>query len=501
MMHSHSMLSSTIFTKPNLRFMYSVFLSGLGLVLIVVSAARLIANPQNLTNFFLLLLLAILVQVTMTYVINRKSSVSVDTAISLAAISLYGFEAAILIALASTLGIWLITLRVDKPAWKHAVERLGVNTGMYGIAMFLAGIAFKWLDRAWAGSLILSKAVPWFISALVADQANLWLLIGIIYLAHGVKPLDTWRENLWAIPINILVMAVGGGLLSFSIQTFGTLGIVGFFLPIALSAYAYRYIVWNARKQMEELEELVSLRTQALADANDELMNLQKEKDAFLAVLAHDMRTPLTSIQGYAAILGMQTLSKEQQTHMAHIILRNGEALLDIVNNMLELEQMKSSVALVLERGDFDLAELVDRTLEATQTQALEKSIALECEILDSPIMVYADEKKIERVLLNLASNAIKYTPREGHITLRAKANGRYAIVDVIDDGYGIPDDELPHIFETYRRVKQHEHIAVGTGLGLAIVKKLVEAHEGHISVQSQIDVGSTFTVKIPLAL
>jgi signal transduction histidine kinase len=295
-------------------------------------------------------------------------------------------------------------------------------------------------------------------------------------------------------------MAVGGGLLAFSVQTFGTLGIVGFFLPIALSAYAYRYIVWNAKKQMIELEELVTLRTQALAEANEELMNLQKDKDAFLAVLTHDMRTPLTSIQGYASILSVQPLSQEQQTSMAKVILHNGETLLDIVNNMLEIEQMKSATALVLERSIFDLTHLVEMAKEATQTQAMEKSIQLACQTADVPIMVYADKKKIERVLLNLTSNAIKYTPREGHVWLRAAANGLYAIIEITDDGYGIPEDELAYIFDTYRRVKEHEHLAVGTGLGLTIVKSLVEAHEGHISVQSQLDVGSTFTVKIPLA-
>jgi signal transduction histidine kinase len=436
----------------------------------------------------------------MTYVINQKSSVSVDTAISLATISLYGYNAAVLVAAASAFGVWLLTLRVDKPDWKHAVERLGVNICMHSTAMFLAGVTFEWLARGLAGSPTLEATIPWFISALIADQTNLWLLIGIIYLAHGVKPLETWRENLWAIPINVLVMAVGGGLLAFSVRTFDTLGIVGFFLPIALSAYAYRYIVWNAKKQMTELEGLVTLRTQALADANDELLNLQKDKDAFLAVLAHDMRTPLTSIQGYASILNAQTLSQEQQAHMAQVILRNGETLLDIVNNMLEIEQMKSEAALVLEHSIFDLTQLVARAIEATQTQAMEKAIELQCETADSPIVVYADEKKIERVLLNLTSNAIKYTPEEGHVWLKAVANGRYAIIEIKDDGYGIPEEELTYIFDAYRRVKKHEHVAVGTGLGLAIVKSLIEAHEGNISVQSQLDVGSTFTVKIPLA-
>jgi signal transduction histidine kinase len=493
------MTNSTNSNKLNSRLIYSFFLSGLGFVLIVFNVVRLSANLQNLSNFLLLLILAVLVQVTMTYVINRKSSVSVDTAISLATISLYGFNAAVLVAAASAFGGWLITLRVDKPDWKHALERLGVNMGMHSTAMLLAGIVFEWLTRELGGNSIIGDTVPWFVSALIADQTNLWLLIGIIYLAHGVKPFDTWRENLWAIPINVLVMAVGGGLLAFSVRAFGALGIVGFFLPIALSAYAYRYIVWNAKKQMGELEELVALRTQALADANDELANLQKEKDSFLAVLTHDMRTPLTSIQGYATILGSQRVEDDQQMQMGRIILRNGETLLDIVNNMLEIEQMKAGMPVTLERSQFDLARLAERTVEAIQSQAMEKDINLQCHVTEPPVLIDGDEKKIERVLLNLTSNAIKYTQREGCVEIAVQMNGRYAILEVSDNGYGIPADEVDHIFDSYRRVKDHQHIALGTGLGLAIVKSLVEAHEGKIDVASEVDKGSIFTVKLPL--
>jgi signal transduction histidine kinase len=294
-------------------------------------------------------------------------------------------------------------------------------------------------------------------------------------------------------------MAVGGGLLAFSVRAFGALGIVGFFLPIALSAYAYRYIVWNAKKQMGELEELVALRTQALADANDELANLQKEKDSFLAVLTHDMRTPLTSIQGYATILGSQRVEDDQQMQMGRIILRNGETLLDIVNNMLEIEQMKAGMPVTLERSQFDLARLAERTVEAIQSQAMEKDINLQCHVTEPPVLIDGDEKKIERVLLNLTSNAIKYTQREGCVEIAVQMNGRYAILEVSDNGYGIPADEVDHIFDSYRRVKDHQHIALGTGLGLAIVKSLVEAHEGKIDVVSEVDKGSTFTVKLPL--
>jgi signal transduction histidine kinase len=113
--------------------------------------------------------------------------------------------------------------------------------------------------------------------------------------------------------------------------------------------------------------------------------------------------------------------------------------------------------------------------------------------------MVSADEKKIERVLFNLISNAIKYTPQEGMVDVSTMGNGRYALVEIKDNGYGIPEDELPTIFDQYSRVKGHQQLAVGTGLGLAIVKSLVEAHDGEIQVTSKVDEGSTFIIKLPL--
>ncbi|RMG92288.1 MAG: sensor histidine kinase [Chloroflexi bacterium] len=250
---------------------------------------------------------------------------------------------------------------------------------------------------------------------------------------------------------------------------------------------------------MEKLEELVAYRTQALADANEELKRLNKEKDAFLAVLTHDMRTPLTSIKGYATILRDRELSRTQQVQIANIILRSEETLLDIVNNILEIETLQSGTPVLLEKSTFDLALLVKSVAESLEAQAIEKQITLYYETVPKPIIIDADMKKIERVLLNLISNAIKYTPEEGEVCVRTYTNGRFACIEVKDTGYGIPEDELPHIFERFRRVKDHQHMAIGTGLGLSIVKSLVDAHHGEIHVTSQVDKGSTFTVKLPL--
>lgn len=483
----------------SLRNVYSLAVSLAGAVLVVWGIAQFSTHDQPVL-LLLLLVLAILTQSTMTAMVGGMSSVSVSSAISFAAVPLYGPVAAALVAAAGELGLWFISIRMDKPDWKRAAERLGVNVGMNAVAMLLAGIAFEQTVAIFNEYAFASYTLPWVVGAIVGDQVNLWLLSIIIYLAHGVSPVSVWLENRWAVPMNVTVMAVGGGLLSTAVSEFGFLGIAIFFLPILLSAYSFRVVTNKTKEQMAQLEEMVELRTADLAKANQDLAEASKEKDAFLAVLTHDMRTPLTSIKGYASLLRDRDITGEQQKRIAKVILRSQDSLLEIVNNILEIEKLQSGTPVLLEYTSFDLALLTTSVAETLASLAIDKEITYDYERVPSPVMVEADLAKIERVVTNLISNALKYTPRGGQVKVMTEVNGRYACVSVNDTGYGIPADELPHIFDRYSRVRGHQHLAVGTGLGLAIVKSLVEAHKGEIVVESEVDVGSTFTLKLPIS-
>jgi signal transduction histidine kinase len=236
-----------------------------------------------------------------------------------------------------------------------------------------------------------------------------------------------------------------------------------------------------------------------LAKANEELERLHREKDAFIGVLTHDMRTPLTSIKGYGSILRDQSLPRDQQVHIMNIILRSQDNLLELVNNILEIQKLQSGTPILLERSHFDLNELIQMIVEILQPEAMRKEMTIQYQPPSSSIYITADRQKIQRIITNLVANAVKYTPHQGQICLKLWANGRYAVTEVQDNGYGIPPEQIPYIFERFRRVPGHQRKAMGTGLGLAIVKSLVEAHHGHISVVSQEDTGSTFTLKLPL--
>ena len=484
----------------NWRKLYSTSLSLLGAALVIVGIIQIPVYSPLLT-FLLLLILAIVAKSTTTHLIQGSALVAVNSAISLSTVPSYGPFAAALVAAAAEFSLWLISMRLERPNWQQALERLGVNVGMNSIAIFLGGLVFSGTINMLGEQTLLGQTLPWLLAAIVADQVNLWLLAIIIYLAQDVSPLDVWRKNRWAIPINVLTMSIGGGLLHVTVSQFSYLGIAIFFLPIILAAYSYRVIVNNNKRQMEELEGLVTERTQALAGANEELERLHREKDAFIGVLTHDMRTPLTSIKGYGSILRSQELPREEQVHIMNIILRSQDNLLELVNNILEIQKLQSGAPILLERSHFDLNEIVQMIIETVQAEAIRKEMTLTYQAPTAPIHITADRQKIQRVITNLVANAVKYTPHQGEIRVKLWENGRYAITEVQDSGFGIPEEQLPYIFERFRRVPGHQGKATGTGLGLAIVKSLVEAHNGDIAVTSQEDVGSTFTLKLPLQL
>lgn len=485
--------------RETLRRIYLVCVSIVGVLILAAAIAQLPTYEDPLI-FFLLITLAIAARFVSTLA-SAKIIYEVATAISIAAVPIFGPLGAATVAITSFAGHWLIYNRTGLPGWRQSLEQLGFNSGMYGLTMLLAGITFStvlgWFDPS--APLLVIYLFAWLVAAVVADQINLWVLAVMVYLQHNVSPREMWWENRWAMPINVLVTAAGGGALAFAIQELGLLGMFVFFLPVFLSAYSFRIYVNSTKEQMDKLEDLVTLRTTDLTEANMKLADLHKDKDAFLAVLTHDMRTPLTSILGYAGLLKDRSLSDEEKVHISSVIVRNGKALLEIVNNILEIEQLQSGTPILLEREHFDLGQLAKSVAESLEAQAVEKAIRLECHIASEPIYVYADRRKLQRVVQNLVSNAVKYTPKKGCVALDVSVNGQLAQVNVNDTGYGIPAEELPHIFERFRRVRQHKDKAVGTGLGLAIVKSLVEAHDGEITVTSDEGIGSTFTIKLPV--
>ena len=228
------------------------------------------------------------------------------------------------------------------------------------------------------------------------------------------------------------------------------------------------------------------------------LEDVDAMKDRFVATVSHELRTPLTSIKGYVEALtsGEDGELTEDQRDDAEAVYRNAVRLEGLISDLLLLSQIEAG-SLMLERERFDVASMLAGIVAGRIRHARERGIELRLET-SGRVDVVADRRRVEQTLANLISNAIKYS-RDAPVMLSAGVDDGEALIQVADEGIGIPADELPRIGERFFRASTVTN-EQGTGLGLAITREIVELHGGRLDVQSAVGVGSTFSVHLPLA-
>ena len=233
-----------------------------------------------------------------------------------------------------------------------------------------------------------------------------------------------------------------------------------------------------------------------------ELEKASKLQADFSAMIAHDLRSPLMNITGVAELMmeGMFGSVSEEQKKWLLRIQANSHNLVDLVSDFLDVSKLESGY-IDVNREAVNLAELIQRNVENYRILALDKKISIIGSVDASLVTIHADPRRLDQVLGNLISNAMKFTEDGGEIEVgAAPAQAAWVQVWVRDNGEGIPADELSQLFEKYRqgnKVKNSKH--KGTGLGLVICKMIVEAHGGKIRVDSQEGKGSTFSFSLPL--
>ncbi|MCC6996979.1 MAG: CHASE domain-containing protein [Deltaproteobacteria bacterium] len=260
--------------------------------------------------------------------------------------------------------------------------------------------------------------------------------------------------------------------------------------------------VMNALERARlELEERVAARTRELVLARDAAESADRLKSAFLATMSHELRTPLNSIIGFTGILrmGMSGPINPEQTKQLHMVESSSHHLLALINDVLDLSKIEAG-HVTLEAEPFDAHDSLTRALESVRGLADKKGLALFGELDPALGGAHGDRRRFEQVVLNLLSNAIKFT-EAGTVTLAATRRGDALEVAVSDTGIGIAADQLPGLFRPFHQVdsglaRSHD----GTGLGLSICRKLVDLMGGTIKVDSELGVGSTFTVAVPVA-
>lgn len=253
----------------------------------------------------------------------------------------------------------------------------------------------------------------------------------------------------------------------------------------------------NKRAGVFEEEDTRLLETLAAQAAIAiENSRLFKQSD-LIAEMVHELRTPLNALSAASHLLQRPNLPDEQRSRLGRTVNEEVLRLNGMATDFLEFARLESGRSRLV-REPVDLAGLVLETLEVIRPQADAEGMHLETQIDRNLTPLQGDRNRLKQLLLNLLTNAIKYNRPGGSVRIRLARERDEFVLSVSDNGRGIPPESLPHVFERFFRVPDQEGRSSGTGLGLAIAKRIAESHRGTIQVDSVLDTGSTFTVRLP---
>jgi signal transduction histidine kinase len=246
---------------------------------------------------------------------------------------------------------------------------------------------------------------------------------------------------------------------------------------------------------VDDTETLTTLAAQAAVAVQNARLFQQSDQ---IAEMVHELRTPLTGIVAYSELLMHPSIKPEMIADSVRTIYEEATRLAHFINDFLDLARLESGRARIAYQP-VDMGRLVHEVVVLMRPQAAERNLTLTDQLPSNLPMVKGDAQRLKQVLINLASNAIKYNREGGQVSVCVDVEDNRLRVQVKDTGRGIAADALPHLFEKFYRVPDTEGWAQGTGLGLSIVRQLIEAHSGRIEVESQVGVGTTMTIVLPL--
>lgn len=272
--------------------------------------------------------------------------------------------------------------------------------------------------------------------------------------------------------------------------------VVGAILVLAVAAAAVALVIFIP--MMNRLLRPVHQRTEELEQARDLAVSASRNKSVFLATVAHELRTPLQSITGYAelALDNVRSLGQVSTVRDLEIVLQACGQLRMLIDNVLDLEKIEQG-RMEMAWARVDVRELCKEAVETVSLIAQRGNNRLDVIIEGGPLVIETDRAKLRHIVLNLLSNACKFT-RGGNVQLRIRCESRETIVSVADTGRGIAKGDQQSIFEAFRQADAGTSYLGGTGLGLTIVRRFAEMLGGVVEVDSEPGRGSTFTVRLP---
>lgn len=234
----------------------------------------------------------------------------------------------------------------------------------------------------------------------------------------------------------------------------------------------------------------------SIESLSDDLARLKKDRNEFLSSISHELRTPLTYLKGYADVAMRTNITVEQRKEYLSIIKEEASHVAALIKDLFELAKMDEN-SFVIKKEKVNLNKFLQHTLSTFQPAYQSKNVKLH---LDCKSTIYAciDHNRFKQVIHNLLDNALKHSEPQTNVRVEAKQLKKGIEMTISDEGEGIPESELPYIWERlYRVEKSRSRLTGGTGLGLAIVKKIIESHGAEIRVNSEIGRGTTFTISL----
>jgi signal transduction histidine kinase len=357
---------------------------------------------------------------------------------------------------------------------------------------------YRILGMTWY--MLPAVAIAWMIYAAKDPLSPYYAGLNLVVLAIGLILPWTYQENLLAAGLVILMYVIAGVLQTSTIEIKYLINNVYFLtltsIVVVVSSYFHRKLRYREFCLRYELD---ASRKQ-LEEGNRKLVELDRVKSRFFANMSHELRTPLTLL-----LAPLETLLHDTRHHfeaetrgLLQTMHANGMRLLKLINDLLDLEKLDSE-KMRARREPLRVADFIRGLANSVQGVAKDKRLKLETKVAENVGTILADRDKLEKIVLNILFNAIKFTPGGGNILVTAERAENRFILRVKDSGVGIAASQLPFIFDRFWQADTSAHRKYqGTGIGLALVKELTESQGGTVSVSSVVNQGTTMTVELP---